>query len=115
MRTTTAWLSSVLTGAASAVPVRFLEGDTVDVLRACRLPAVEEVIQTGRIARVDVRPDGEPLYWIAGLPVARTAGVLRLVQRGTVRNTGILGDHDEETRVCPHVPDEPGDAHQARD
>lgn len=78
----TQWLSSVMDGSASAVRVRFVEGDTVDVLNPFRLPAVEEVRHTGVVRRVEVREDGRPtLYWIAGLAVARTAPVLRLVRR----------------------------------
>jgi hypothetical protein len=84
--TSTSWLRSALTGRTSAIPVRFCVGDTVDVLNACRLPTVEQVTHTGVIQRIDERADGRPtLYWIAGLAVARTAGVLRLVQRGATQ------------------------------
>lgn len=62
--------------------VRFCVGDTVDVLNAFRLPAVEEVRHTGVIERITERSDGRPtLYWISGLAVARTTPVLRLVRR----------------------------------
>jgi hypothetical protein len=75
-----AWLHLLKHG-GSAIPVRFCEGDSVDVLNAFRLPTVEEVRHTGVIQRVEDR-DGLPtLYWISGLAVARTAPVLRLVRR----------------------------------
>lgn len=67
---------------ASQIPVRFCEGDTVDVLNPFRLPAVEEVKHTGTIQRVEERENMPTLYWISGLAVARTAPVLRLVIRG---------------------------------
>lgn len=73
-----AWLHSMEHG---TIPVRFCEGDTVDVLNASRLPQVEEVRHTGKVTRVQAMPDGETLYWISGLPMSRSARVLRLVRR----------------------------------
>jgi hypothetical protein len=53
----------------------FRVGDQVQVLRACRLPAVEEVLGTGTIERVDGR-----LIWVSGFDIARDARVLRAVR-----------------------------------
>lgn len=77
-----AWLHSVMSGTCSQVEPRFLVGDEVDVLRACRLPSVEEVIATGRIERITETTNGERLHWVAGLSVARTVREIRLVRRG---------------------------------
>jgi len=53
-------------------------GDMVVVLNACRLPKVEQSIGTGAIDRITYQSsDGEPLYWISGFPMARSARVLR--------------------------------------
>ena len=76
----TTWLSSVLDGTVSAVPVRFCGGDHVEVLRASRLPAVEEVIGDGIVVKVTGTVD-EPLYWVSGFMAARTARQLRLMSR----------------------------------
>jgi hypothetical protein len=67
-------------GSGYAVPARFCEGDTVDVLNASRLPQVEEVRHTGTVIRVQ-ESGAETLYWVSGLPCARVAKVLRLVRR----------------------------------
>lgn len=56
-----------------------LVGDYVKVLRACRLPAVEEVVGVGCVQRVTYMPDGAALYWIEGFATARTARELRHV------------------------------------
>jgi hypothetical protein len=66
---------------ASHSPVRFGVGDMVDVLLACHLPKRETVMGTGRIHRISQGSSGDTLYWIEGFPMARTSGVLRLVQR----------------------------------
>ena len=76
----TPWLASVVAGSVSQAPVRFCVGDAVDVLRAARLPKVEEVIGTGRVLRVSAS-DGDALYWIDGFWCARSARELRLVRR----------------------------------
>lgn len=52
-------------------------GDVVSVLRACRLPQVEERIAVGVIERVTRAVSGERLYWVRGLPCARTERELR--------------------------------------
>lgn len=62
------------------IPVRFCVGDTVVVLNASRLPKVEEVRYTGVVERV-VELESGTLYVVAGLPMARSAAVLRLVRR----------------------------------
>ena len=59
----------------SVAAPRFMVGDSVDVLSAIRLPQ-EHVTHTGTVERVD----GE-LYWVSGVPCARSAKVLRLIQR----------------------------------
>ena len=76
----TQWMSSVMTGAATVPAVRFCDGDHVEVLRACRLPNVEEVIGDGIIARIG-GTEAEPLYFVSGFLAARTARQLRLVSR----------------------------------
>jgi len=76
------WLHSVMSWTCRPVAPRFLVGDEVDVLRACRLPNVEEVIASGRVERITRSGAGEPLHWISGLPVARTVREIRLVRRG---------------------------------
>ena len=75
----TEWLASVMGGSVSTPAARFCNGDHVEVLRACRLPAAEEVIGDGIIARV-TGTDEEPLYWVSGFLAARPARQLRLVQ-----------------------------------
>lgn len=56
----------------------FNVGDEVNVLRACRLPKVEEVIGRGTITRVThVSTTGEAIYWITGFAVGRSARELR--------------------------------------
>jgi hypothetical protein len=75
-----AWLASVTDGSATVPSVRFCVGDTVDVLNASRLPKVEEVRHTGVIERI-LEIESGTLYVIAGLPMARSAAVLRLVRR----------------------------------
>ena len=51
-------------------------GDTVKVLRACRLP-IEDVIGVGVIERVTRSESGERLHWIRGFSMARTDRELR--------------------------------------
>jgi hypothetical protein len=82
---TTKWLASVVTGSSSTPPVRFCVGDTVEVLRATRLPKVEDVIGTGVIEAV-LEPTAEnhqveSLYLVRGFPILRSGRVLRLVRR----------------------------------
>jgi len=55
----------------------FVVGDVVQVLNAIRLPKVEQVIHTGRIERITQGASGNPLYWISGIRIARSARVLR--------------------------------------
>lgn len=69
-----------MTGTALAAHSRFLVGDRVNVLRASRLPKVEEVVGAGDVERIT----GEfptNLYWVRGFACARLARELRLVQR----------------------------------
>ena len=54
----------------------FAIGERVNVLRATRLPKVEEVVGQGTITRV-TESQGTYLYWIDGFAVARTARELR--------------------------------------
>ena len=75
------WLGSVMSGSVSMPPVRFYVGDEVDVLRAARLPKVEESIGRGVVSRIS-ESAGEPLYWVTGFLVGRTARQLRLIKRG---------------------------------
>lgn len=76
------WMHSMKHGSGSAIPARFCEGDIVNVLNPFRLPQMEEVRHTGAVTRIQERDGGEAtLYWIQGLPCARTASVLRLVKR----------------------------------
>jgi hypothetical protein len=77
-------LNSQLFGASTHIPVRFCVGDTVDVLRAARLPKVEEVIGTGKVEGVLEPSEGsvETLYRVSGFPILRSARLLRLVVRG---------------------------------
>lgn len=78
----TQWLNSVMSGGASAVPVRFCVGDTVEVLNAIRLPKVEQVVHVGTIKRITCEDRAwGPLYWIEGRHVACGARQLRLVRR----------------------------------
>lgn len=55
----------------------FRVGDVVTVLRAARLPDVEEPIGEGAIERVTSSKSGEVLYWVRGFPCARTEHMLR--------------------------------------
>jgi hypothetical protein len=66
---------------SGAVPARYIVGDRVEVLRAARLPKVEEVIGQGVVTRVTGEYPNQ-LYWIDGFAVARDARQLRLVLRG---------------------------------
>ena len=59
----------------SVAAPRFMVGDMVDVLSAVRLPQ-EHVLHSGTVERTD----GD-LCWISGLICARSANVLRLIQR----------------------------------
>lgn len=105
-----AWLQSVMGGTCNPVAPRFLVDDLVDVLRACRLPAVEEVIGTGRIHRITVSTQGEPLHWVEGFPVARSVREIRLVRRGRISEDNhllvkprktlaeVMAEEDEERR-----------------
>lgn len=52
-------------------------GDAVRVLRAARLPGVEEVIAVSVIERVSRASSGESLYWVRGFSCARTERELR--------------------------------------
>lgn len=52
-------------------------GDAVTVLRAARLPAVEEPVGVSVIERVTRATSGESLYWVRGFPCARTERELR--------------------------------------
>lgn len=52
-------------------------GDAVTVLRAARLPDVEEPIGVSVIERVTRAESGERLYWVRGFPCARTERELR--------------------------------------
>jgi hypothetical protein len=52
-------------------------GDAVTVLRAARLPAVEESIGVSVIERVTRSTNGESLYWVRGFLAARTERELR--------------------------------------
>lgn len=61
---------------------RYIVGDTVEVLRASRLPAVEEVLGCGVVQRVTGEFPNQ-LYWIEGFAMARDARTLRLVLRGS--------------------------------
>jgi hypothetical protein len=80
----TQWLDSVMTGSTGAVPPRFIVGDRVSVLRASRLPKVEESIGQGVVTRVTGDFPNQ-LYWIDGFAVARDAQQLRLILRGDGR------------------------------
>lgn len=53
----------------------FKVGDTVTVLRASRLPKIEEPLGVGVVERITYSV--ETLYWVNGFPVARNARVLR--------------------------------------
>ena len=59
-----------------AIPVIHV-GDTVEVLLSTHRATV---LGTGTVQRISYE-FSEPLYWIAGFPCARTASVLRQVQR----------------------------------
>ena len=63
----------------------FAVGDTVNVLRASRLPKVEEVYATGIITRISLS-NGTPLFWIDGL-LGRDASVLRMVSPAETKPT----------------------------
>lgn len=52
-------------------------GDAVKVLRAARLPNVEESIGVSVIERVTRAESGERLYWVKGFTCARTERELR--------------------------------------
>ena len=52
-------------------------GDRVTVLRACRLPSVEEAIGSGVIE--SMTKGSYPAFFVSGFPCARTAEVLRPV------------------------------------
>ena len=77
-----AWLHSVMSGTCYPVEPRFIVGDEVDVLRACRLPGVEEVVATGHVERITTSSTGEALHWIKGVATAKTVREIRLVRRG---------------------------------
>jgi hypothetical protein len=79
-----AWLQSVMQGTVRPVEPRFMVGDVVDVLRAARLPAVEEVVGTGIVERITESESGEPLHWVSGFPCARSVREIRLVRRGNL-------------------------------
>lgn len=91
------WLHSVMSGTCRPVPPRFLTGDLVDVLRACRLPKVEEVIGTGVIEDISESTSGERLYWITGFKAARTVREIRLVRRGRISEDNHLLVHPRKT------------------
>lgn len=71
-----AWLRSVLTGSVSAVPVRFIDGDHVEVLNKRG-----EVIGDGIIGRT-IGDVGNWAYFVSGYSAARSASELRLIKRG---------------------------------
>jgi hypothetical protein len=73
--------AAALIGHSGHVPARYLVGDRVEVLRACRLPKVEEVIGQGVVMNITGDYPNQ-LYWIEGFPLARDARQLRLVMRG---------------------------------
>lgn len=52
-------------------------GDAVTVLRAARLPAVEEPLGVSVVERVTRAASGEFLYWVRGFQCARTGRELR--------------------------------------
>lgn len=52
-------------------------GDLVKVLRACRLPKVEETLGVGQIRSITRTENGTILYWINGFACARTERELR--------------------------------------
>lgn len=52
-------------------------GDLVRVLRACRLPDIEESLGVSQIERIDRSADGTCLYWVRGFLCARTERQLR--------------------------------------
>ena len=52
-------------------------GDAVTVLRAARLPAIEESLGVSVIERVTRSESGAFLYWVCGFPCARTERELR--------------------------------------
>lgn len=54
-------------------------GDTVRVLRACRLPDIEEVIAVGKVLRIGESPVIGVLYWVDGVLCARPRNLLRKV------------------------------------
>lgn len=76
-------LTAILFGVSTHIPKRFCVGDTVEVLRAARLPQVEEVIGSGKVEAVLEPSEGsvEALYLVSGFPILRSARVLRLVVR----------------------------------
>lgn len=78
------WLQSVMQGTVRPVQPRFMVGDEVDVLRAARLPDVEEVIGSGRVERITESESGEALHWVSGFPCARSVREIRLVRRGNL-------------------------------
>ncbi len=67
---------------------RFIVGDTVEVLRAARLPKVQEVIGCATVIKVTGEHPNQ-LYWLEGrhkeFKIARSARELRLVLRGDGR------------------------------
>lgn len=91
------WLYSVMAGTCRPVAPRFFAGDLVDVLRACRLPKVEEVIGTGVIEDTSESVGGETLYWITGFKTARTVREIRLVRRGRISDDNHLLVHPRKT------------------
>lgn len=70
------WLRSVLSGSVSAVPVRFIDGDHVEVLNERG-----EVIGDGIIGRT-IGDAGSWAYFVTGYIAARPASQLRLIKRG---------------------------------
>lgn len=52
-------------------------GDAVTVLRAARLPAIEEPLGVSVIEHVTRATSGESLYWVRGFLCARTQRELR--------------------------------------
>lgn len=52
-------------------------GDSVTVLRAARLPAVEEPLGVSVIERITRSEAGYALHWVRGFPCARTERELR--------------------------------------
>lgn len=74
----------------------FTIGDRVNVLRACRLPKIEESLGIGTITKITPSITGSNLYWISGFDCAKTGRELRHAEVKTLAQ--VWAEQDEESR-----------------